>query len=60
MKTKLAKGRTFTKPNARLSRIWELLDEDMICSFCDSYFFEEVAKVMEYGEYSPEEKRKQK
>ena len=58
MQSKLAQGQTFSKPQERLNRIWELLDEDMVCSFCDSYFFEEVAKAMEFGEYSQEETKK--
>ena len=55
MQSKLAQGQTFSKPQERLNRIWELLEEDMVCCFCDSYLFDEVSKVMEWGEYSQDE-----
>jgi hypothetical protein len=57
MQTKLAKGRTFIKPQEKLNRILEILDEDMVCAFCESYLYDELCKVMEYGEYDPEESK---
>jgi len=52
---KLAKGRTFTRPQKRLNRILEILDKDMVCAFCESWLYAELCKVMEYGEFSVEE-----
>lgn len=47
--TKLKKGRTFSKPQEKLNRIWKIFEEDMVCCFCDgSWFYNEIAKVIEY------------
>ena len=56
--SKLEKGRTFTTPNHRLSRIWELVDEDMVCCFCNSYFFDEVCKALGHPDYIISEETK--
>ena len=58
MQSKLAKGRTFTRPQQRLNRILEVLEEDMVCAFCDSYLYDEICKVLEYGEFSETEIKK--
>ena len=50
MQSKLKKGRTFSKPQEKLNRIYELFDEDMVCAFCESYFYNEIAKVIGYEE----------
>lgn len=55
MQAKLAKGRTFTKPQERLNRIVEILEDDMTCAFCESWMYDEICKIMEWGDYSPEE-----
>ena len=46
---KLKKGKTFTKPQEKLNRIYEIFEKDMVCAFCDSYLYTEIAKVIEYG-----------
>lgn len=48
--TKLKKGKTFTKPQERLNKIYDIFDRDMVCAFCDgSWFYNEIAKVIEYN-----------
>ena len=49
--SKLKKGRTFSKPQEKLNRIYEIFGEDMTCAFCDSYLYEEIAKVIGYDKY---------
>ena len=59
MQSKLAKGQTFSSPQEKLNKIWEILEKDMVCCFCDgSWMYNEICKVLEYGEYSPEEIKK--
>lgn len=48
MQSKLRKGRTFSNPQEKLNRIFEVFDEDMVCCFCNSYFYDEIAKVIGY------------
>ena len=48
--SKLKKGKTFSKPQEKLNRIYEIFDNDMVCSFCDSYLYKEIAKVIEYDQ----------
>ena len=52
MQSKLKKGKTFSKPQEKLNRIYEIFGEDMVCAFCDSYLYEEIAKVIGYDKYS--------
>lgn len=47
---KLKKGKTFSKPQEKLNRIYEIFDNDMVCAFCYSYFYKEIAKVIEYDQ----------
>ena len=57
MQTKLKKGKTFSKPQEKLNRIYEIFTEDMTCAFCDSYLYAEIARVVGYNKYySSEEK----
>lgn len=46
--SKLKKGKTFSNPQEKLNRIYEIFEEDMVCAFCDSYLYTEIAKVIEY------------
>jgi len=49
MQSKMKEGRTFSKPQEKLNRIWEIFEEDMVCAFCDgSYLYNEIAKVIGY------------
>ena len=50
--TKLKKGKTFSNPQEKLNRIYEIFTEDMTCAFCDSYLYEEIAKVVGYDKHS--------
>lgn len=52
MQSKLKKGRTFSNPQEKLNRICEIFKEDMVCAFCDSYLYEEIAKVVGHDKYS--------
>jgi len=52
MHSKLKKGKTFSKPQEKLNRIYEIFEEDMVCYFCGSWFYNEIAKVIEYDLYS--------
>ena len=46
---KLKKGKTFSKPQERLNKIYEIFEGDMVCAFCDgSWLYNEIAKVIEY------------
>ena len=58
MQTHLKKGRTFSKPQEKLNRIYELLEDDCVCCFCGSYLFDEIAKVVEWGDHSQEKQSK--
>lgn len=57
MQSKLKKGRTFSNPQEKLNRIYEIFDEDMVCAFCDgSWLYNEIAKVIGYDLYQSSEK----
>ena len=58
IQAQLKKGKTFSKPQEKLNRIYELLEDDCVCCFCGSYLFDEISKVVEWGEYSKEEIQK--
>jgi len=47
--TKLKKGKTFSKPQEKLNKIYKIFEEDMVCALCDgSWFYNEIAKVVGY------------
>ena len=46
MQTKLKKGRTFSRPQEKLNKIYELFEDDCVCAFCDSWLYDEVAKII--------------
>lgn len=49
MQSKLKKGKTFSKPQEKLNRIYEIFEDDMVCAFCDqTYLYNEIAKVIGY------------
>lgn len=50
MQSKLKKGKTFSNPQEKLNRIYEILDEDMVCAFCESYLYNEISKVVGYDD----------
>jgi len=52
MQSKLKKGKTFSNPQEKLNRIYEIFEEDCSCAFCDAYLYEEIAKVVGYDKYS--------
>ena len=56
MQSKLKKGKTFVNPQDKLHRIYEIFDEDMVCMFCNSWFYDEIAKVIGYKESEFKEK----
>lgn len=58
MQRKLKKGKTFSDPQLKLNRIYEIFDEDMVCAFCNSYFYDEIAKVVGYRENHSSEMQK--
>lgn len=49
MQRKLKKGKTFSKPQEKLNRIYEIFEEDMVCAFCEqTYLYNKIAKVIGY------------
>lgn len=51
MQSKLKKGQTFSNPQEKLNRIYEIFEEDMVCTFCEqTYLYKGIAKVIGYGE----------
>ena len=51
MTNKLKKGRTFSNPQEKLNRIYEIFEEAMVCFVCDqTYLYKGIAKIIGYGE----------
>ncbi len=51
MPSKLKKGRTFSEPQEKLNRIYEIFEKDMVCFVCDqTYLYKGIAKVIGYRE----------
>ena len=58
MQSKLKKGKTFSNPQLKLNRIYEIFEEDMVCCFCNSWFYDEIAKLIGYKDSGFKEKTK--